>query len=564
MSRLVFKQLYIFSIHEKRAKKIDFIDGVNVVTSDKENGSKKGKSTLMKSLYHSLGADCRFSKKFEADEKVFILHFFIDDMLYIIYRAGRLFKLFDQNHDLLVYTNNRHELANQLKKYFNFAVKLKNKNNEVEIAAPAFNYILYFLDQDYYQGSKFDSFKGLQEYSEYKKNLLFYHLGLIDDKYFDLEKEKSILNKEKVLTQGNLDVNNNVLEKINSKLSMMDYSTEIDSLNNELELISKEYNDYTQALSNIKAKIIELKNEKLDITQSIKSLKKLNYKNNKDIKIINNNNRCPYCHSNIDRENGLLVEKYNANEDIVFLLNDLSNSLEIVNKKISDKMNEYKSVLDKLDLIKNRINIKQGTVRDIVKKEGLLQVREEINKDKLVDLNELDTITKNLKLNRKELTKYNNRSKQLDNDYLKLIDDYKVKYSLKELDNMNISSVCSSVELHGSSKCLITVIWFSILLQLKDKYNPNAIKFPRVFDSPNNIEADDQTLEAVMDFLLLNKTMNNQLIVSTLGFEKIKHRYSEDINIIELDNEKYKLLNENDYNKYYKYLFKLASINKDI
>ena len=235
-----------------------------------------------------------------------------------------------------------------------------------------------------------------------------------------------------------------------------------------------------------------------------------------------------------------------------------------MNKKISDKMNEYKSVLDKLDFIKNRINIKQGTVRDIVKKEGLLQVREEINKDKLVDLSELDTITKNLKSNRKELTKYNNRSKQLDDDYLKLIDDYKVKYSLKELDNMNISSVCSSVELHGSSKCLITVIWFSILLQLKDKYNPNAIKFPRVFDSPNNIEADDQTLEAVMDFLLLNKNMNNQLIVSTLGFEKIKHRYSEDINIIELDNEKYKLLNENDYNKYYKYLFKLASINKDI
>lgn len=563
MSKLVFKELYIFSIHEKRAKKIDFVDGVNIISSNKENGSKKGKSTLMKSLYHSLGADCKFSKKFDADEKVFILQFYIDDKLYIIYRAGRLFKLFDQNDDLLVYTNNRHELAKQLKEYFNFAVKLKNKNNEIEIASPAYNYILYFLDQDYYQGSKFDSFNGLQEYSEYKKNLLFYHLGLIDDTYFDLEKEKSILNKEKVLTQGNLDVNNNVLEKINSKLSMMDYSTEIDSLTNELELISKEYNDYTQALSNIKAKIIELKNEKLDITQSIKSLKKLNYKNNKDIKIINNN-RCPYCHSNIDRENGLLVEKYNANEDIVFLLNDLSNSLEIVNKKISDKMNEYKSVLDKLDLIKNRINIKQGTVRDIVKKEGLLQVREEINKDKLVDLNELDTITKNLKLNRKELTKYNNRSKQLNNDYLKLIDDYKVKYSLKELDNMNISSVCSSVELHGSSKCLITVIWFSILLQLKDKYNPNAIKFPRVFDSPNNIEADDQTLEAVMDFLLLNKNMNNQLIVSTLGFEKIKHRYSEDINIIELDNEKYKLLNENDYNKYYKYLFKLASINKDI
>ena len=161
----------------------------------------------------------------------------------------------------------------------------------------------------------------MQEYSDYKKNLLFYHLGLIDDKYFDLEKEKSILNKKKIITQGKLDVNNNVLEKINSKLSTIDYSTEIDTLNNELELISKEYNDYTQALSNVKAKIIEFKNEKLDIIQSIKSLKRLNNKNNRDIKKINNNT-CPYCHSSINRENGLLVEKYNANEDIVFLLND--------------------------------------------------------------------------------------------------------------------------------------------------------------------------------------------------------------------------------------------------
>lgn len=57
MKKLTVNHLYIFSPSEKKAKHISFSAGINVVTSSKVDGNKKGKSILLKSIYHTLGAD---------------------------------------------------------------------------------------------------------------------------------------------------------------------------------------------------------------------------------------------------------------------------------------------------------------------------------------------------------------------------------------------------------------------------------------------------------------------------------------------------------------------------
>ena len=36
----------------------------------------------------------------------------------------------------------------------------------------------------------------------------------------------------------------------------------------------------------------------------------------------------------------------------------------------------------------------------------------------------------------------------------------------------------------------------------KEKFNPNAIKFPLVFDSPNNAELDDQNIARIFKYIL--------------------------------------------------------------
>lgn len=58
MHKLTINELLIFSVKEKCAKHVRFSDKINVITSSKQNGTKKGKSAIMKSIYHTLGADC--------------------------------------------------------------------------------------------------------------------------------------------------------------------------------------------------------------------------------------------------------------------------------------------------------------------------------------------------------------------------------------------------------------------------------------------------------------------------------------------------------------------------
>lgn len=54
MHKLVVNGLYLFSIKEKKAKYVSFADGINVITSSKDNGTKRGKSVIMKSIYHMI------------------------------------------------------------------------------------------------------------------------------------------------------------------------------------------------------------------------------------------------------------------------------------------------------------------------------------------------------------------------------------------------------------------------------------------------------------------------------------------------------------------------------
>ena len=63
--KMTFKELFLFSPHEKKAKIITFENGINVITSNQEDGTDRGKSVVMRSLYHALGAESFFEAKWD-------------------------------------------------------------------------------------------------------------------------------------------------------------------------------------------------------------------------------------------------------------------------------------------------------------------------------------------------------------------------------------------------------------------------------------------------------------------------------------------------------------------
>ena len=124
MIKLIFNKLCLFSSSDKMARVIEFAVGKTMITSSSIDGTNRGKSIIMKSLYHVMGADCNFDDKWDDSSKVYILNFSLDNVGFYIFRQNNLFKLFDADKNVIFKTISRRELSEQLNNIFHFAVKL--------------------------------------------------------------------------------------------------------------------------------------------------------------------------------------------------------------------------------------------------------------------------------------------------------------------------------------------------------------------------------------------------------------------------------------------------------
>lgn len=78
--KLIVNNVYLFSTATQKAKKVSFTSGINIVTSDQEDGNKKGKSLILKSIYYALGADVYFDDNLKKDTITFVVDFTIDNV----------------------------------------------------------------------------------------------------------------------------------------------------------------------------------------------------------------------------------------------------------------------------------------------------------------------------------------------------------------------------------------------------------------------------------------------------------------------------------------------------
>lgn len=253
MNSLFVNSLYIFEYESKMAKKIDFKHGINILTSDEKSGNDVGKSVLLKSIYHTLGADSIFDHMWNKITKTYILNVTIKNKTYYVYRRDNLFKIYNTNFKKIFMTNNRDELSNYLSDLYSFKVMLpKRENEELELAPPVYSYLLNYIDQDHLDGSKFSSFNSLTQFPNYKENVIYTHFGLFDEEYYKAIKELEILKSEEKNKKKEREVTLNMLNKIKSYLGNLDAPESIEVLNIELNKTKEEYSNIVINLQKIK------------------------------------------------------------------------------------------------------------------------------------------------------------------------------------------------------------------------------------------------------------------------------------------------------------------------
>ena len=378
--KMIFNTLYVFSPREKMAKTVSFSEGVNVVTSSQADGTDRGKTVLLRSLYHALGADAYFDSKWKAEPKIYIC-------------KAKLFELRDKSYELT-------RLISEVNK--------SERTNDVEI----------------------------------------------------------------------------------------------------------------------------------------QQLRK---------------HRCPECNSIITDTVRLKSKRFNFAEDIVIVRTEIETSLLDINQSIQTEEARYADLLTTMHLFEERVKMNSTEINDIVRYKGLCEIRDSVITERTEVQDNIDEKENTLKEIEKELKKYAVKKKKATGRYISILTQERTAFCIEEITIESIKKLSSVFIGSGSNKNISTIIWHMAIIQVRNEFNKDAIRFPFVIDSPNNVETDDEKKFKVIQYILDHASISPQMIISAIGF--VPEDYSLDdksINIIYLSNEKWHLLNEQDYHQNYNLLKELS------
>ena len=532
MNKLIIDELYIFSLKKKKAKKVSFVEGCNIITSSKDNGNDRGKSSIMKSIYYSLGADTIFTTKWSEDNKCYLLKFYINEKQYTIYRFLDIFKIYDVDYKKIFETNDRNKLGEFFKDKFGFYTYLPKRNTKIhEVTPPVYNFLINFTDQTRMQCTDFKSFNNLTQYeSGYKEKILWQYMGLYKDGYFDLRSKKDLLEKDNRGLDKKVKLNENIMAIINTSIDNQEYSISYENLLTDLERNKLEYFNITKKMISLKKKLIKIRNTKEDILFELKEIRSTRRETEKNTKKLSEN------------------EVFNEIGNLILLKNDLENAITRLDKEILKEEEKYKESINILHSYEKKIGIDNIEIENVVEYKGMISLREKILEDIAVTESEISINKKSIQEINKKLKQDKEKQDRVNSRYFELMMNDRSRLNLvTEINESEIKSIEKSYNVGGSNIPLGTIMYIINLLKLKLEFNPDGFIYPVLFDSPNNTESDLEKKDMLYEYIFKNRDKNTQYIISGIGIDRYE---TEDIRfnrIIELNNEKYNLLNEKDY-----------------
>lgn len=558
MSKVVFKELLIVDLGTKTAQLITFTDGKNMLTS---HNNHVGKSLICKSLYHVLGAESFFSDTWKRVDSLYFLKFDVDNKEYKIVRKNHIFTIYEPN-GYVVKLYRVKKLTEYFNKIFDLDIKLvaKDDNKTIISSAPVFMYLPYYIDQENGWTPETESFDRLAQFSKPQRKIsLFYHLGCYGEDFVKKNlKMKQLLDQQAVEDEEYEDC-----KRITEYLKdILDQNGEI--LADEAELTEKINNNRAKLdaillkLEKLKGEIVKLENEKTLAMHTKEQLENFFKKENKQKKIFHNV-QCPECGYEFSIDFKERFEREYILENLAIELSRVSDEIASYQEKIEKKNKKYmetradfvqleKNISSDEDLYNKYIKIRsaKSLIQENVQRIGELTLNKEKREEEIKSLS-------------KELKEYKKKAETAELIYKSILAKLFSELNIsKEEVNANDYSIGDSISASGAYKDRVILAKYYAFLIAKLKMNKDIVSFPIVIDSPRGDEQDKENAKIIMDFILKENILDNQVIVATIdGNEFIKKEMS--INVIDLQNEKHKLLNHSVYVQYEKNILELLS-----
>lgn len=517
MKQFKLKEMTLLSLKEKRSKTVKFSPTRTVIIG----GNETGKSCLLKSIYHTFGAE---PHKLHPDwleaQPISLIHFSIDDDEYWIFRQEKAFALFDTNSNLIGKYLKVSELGSELAKLFDFKLELTDRENKIVTPPPAYLFLPFYMDQDNSWHRNWDSFARLY-LPKARLDIINYHTGIRPNKYYQAKNELGIINEAIQITNKEIKLIRGMLNNVREKITISDFTIDLDAFQSEITILLAECQTLRVQQEEYKTKLSKLFNQKINLDAQLLIVRKTLVETQKDyafaLKSVDDVVPCPTCGAEYENS---FAERFGMAQDeqrCYDLILELEEELIGVNDEISKVNAKFVESNKELIQIENQLEQKQGEVKlkDLIESEGKKEIQ------KLFSL-EIDTYSSELSqklLLREQLEtdlkslEDKKRTEKIRTQYRVLMKQFLHEVNLPNVREKSYQKIDTSLSESGSKTPREFIAYYYAILSVMAN-NASAAYCPIVVDSPNQQGQDAENLPLLLNFIVNRQPKSSQLILS--------------------------------------------------
>ena len=544
MSSMIFKNVLIADVQKHTARFISFDKGLNVITSSENH---VGKSSVIKSLYYTLGAEVHFDARWDKDTKITAVTIDVNGTEYQVVRFHKKFAILKGTELVLLSDSVTRQLAPKLAKIFDFSVYLaeKGENKKVVQAPPAFTFMPYYIDQDKGWNELYGSFENMDQFSKPERaKSLYFHLGLFTKARIELQAKKDKINDEIKELQGEDQRLVITIKALTQELNNIVPADNEEELEQQLATPKKEIESLVQEIGRVRNKIQELNTamqQHKNQLEIIKQFQQIQISGGAEKKA---RHVCPKCGYVFDDELYDLVRSNYNQSNVEYLRAQIELIVNNINGELKNQDERYVELMAKLKGLEKVYDESQDAYDSYLSHRGLKDtIRKYSRQLAECQTKESDCINRIKEIN-KELQNVPDK-KEIEQIYIEFVKHNTVALSAWTQEYDGKIKLLKALNAQGSLLPKIILSQYNALFQTMEKMDSSVIRFPFVVDSPREKESSVSSSKEILNMIAKISSLP-QIILATVDYDTFNVETEGNVNQVYLDTQ-FSVLNEATY-----------------
>lgn len=545
MRSFLFEDIWMLSRRDRRAKRVEFHAGKNLILGRNHTG----KSSLIKTLFTTLGARPEGELRQWDENTISKVGFSVDGRRFSVLHQTGTRALFDREGRILASTGDHGEWSAAFSDATGFNLPLTDKQFRTVPADAKCFFLPFYINQDGSWQADWNTFTGLAQFKAPVGSILEYFSGIKPPEYYEakakrdteqqaldsLRKERGFLEKARERVGKSFSMSGPKVDPENFKIDIEQLTAEVNEINKRQEILRDQAVKERELLASIHLQT-NLANEALSIYEG-------------DSQFLRSEPRealvCPVCnaeHSESFLDLLTYAEDARSLRDISIRLRkdarEIENKLSKTNAEIAALEQSYRKVASLLSIRRGDMQFSQ-----VVESMGAEKAFRAFEDERAV----IEAEMTNHLLEQERMTEAmnkltdRNRSKEILKIFREAYSAALVELSMPMTDTGK-AKLTSRPNLSGSGGPRSVLAYYAALWAVCYS-EKGSFRVPLVVDSPNQQGQDHINLPKVISFLSGKLPREAQLI---LGSEiDTDHLFDRRIELT----EQYKLLSESDFDE---------------